>query len=64
MKVSAAFEKVFGAANLLATSRKANESGVHQVMRVGKTARDKAKGHQPYKKNRRVWDDKAGWVKV
>lgn len=27
------------------------------VMREGKTARDKANGHQPYRKNRRIWED-------
>lgn len=42
------------------------------TMRVGKTARDKAKGHRPYVKNTRIWEDggrgkgaAAGqWVKV
>lgn len=34
------------------------------IARPGKTARDKANGHIPYKKNRRIWDraDKV-WVK-
>lgn len=37
--------------------------------REGKTAKDKARGHVPYKKNRRVWDDggRTGggkWIKV
>lgn len=37
--------------------------------REGKTAKDKARGHIAYKKNRRVWDDggKSGggkWIKV
>ncbi len=35
------------------------------VARAGKTAKDKANGHVPYTKNRRVWDDKAhSWVKA
>ncbi len=29
-------------------------------MRVGKTSRDKAKGHIPYRKNIRIWDDNGG----
>lgn len=37
--------------------------------REGKTAKDKARGHIAYKKNRRIWDDggkSSGgkWVKV
>lgn len=46
--------------------------GKEVKVRAGKTARDKANGHVPYKKNRRVWSDggngkgaSAGtWVKV
>lgn len=36
-----------------------------KVARPGKTARDKANGHIPYKTNRRIWDDRAkAWVKA
>jgi hypothetical protein len=35
------------------------------VARPGKTARDKARGHIPYRTNRRIWDREAReWVKV
>jgi hypothetical protein len=35
------------------------------VARPGKTARDKANGHVPYKKNRRIWDSNDRlWVKA
>lgn len=38
---------------------------VYGVNRPGKTAEDKARGHVPYKKNRRVWDRTEGqWCKV
>ena len=68
MKFSKAFDKIFGQVNTSATSRKANTAGVHSVMRVGKTAKDKANGHIAGKKNRRVWSSERGrageWVKV
>lgn len=36
-----------------------------KVARPGKTAADKANGHIPHRKNRRVWDDDLRlWVKV
>ena len=63
MKVSKAYEQVFGGVNnsFIRDGKK--------EMRVGKTSRDKAKGHVAGQKNRRVWDDggKAGsgkWIKV
>jgi len=56
----AAFEKVFGGVNGSATKRVSSENAGRnekgQEMRVGKTKRDKANGHQPYKKNVRIWD--------
>lgn len=56
---SKAYTKVFGNVNTTATKRDS------RVMRVGKTARDKAKGHVPYVKNRRIWDKQDRmWVKV
>lgn len=64
--MSKAYEQVFGQANLSAPVKDGTK-----VMRVGKTARDKAKGHIAGKKNRRIWDDGKGskgsggqWVKV
>lgn len=55
----AAFEKVFGMVNVSATKRVSAENLKHgetyREMRVGKTARDKARGHQPYRKNVRIW---------
>lgn len=47
--VSKAYEKIFGNVNTEATARDPNIT-----MRKGKTARDKAKGHIPYQKNRRM----------
>lgn len=47
----AAYDHVFGNVNVSATRRDGS-----QEMREGKTARDKANGHVPYRKNRRVWD--------
>lgn len=45
-----------------------NVDGKEVKVRAGKTARDKANGHIPYKKNRRIWSDSKGsagqWVKV
>lgn len=46
--------------------------GKEVKVRDGKTARDKANGHIPYKKNRRIWSGGSGgkggtagqWVKV
>lgn len=36
-----------------------------RIMRVGKTAKDKANGTQRFHKNRRVWDNGSRtWVKV
>ena len=63
-----AYEQVFGKVNTGATSRTA-EHGEHRVMRVGKTAKDKASGHVPYKKNRRVFEggskgSEGKWTKV
>lgn len=65
-KYLAAFKKVFGQANLEATSRSADpKTGERQVMRIGKTKRDKAKGHKATDVNRRLWDDKAcKWIRV
>lgn len=64
--MSKAYEQVFGQANLSAPVKDGSK-----IMRVGKTARDKAKGHIAGKKNRRVWDEDKGskssggrWVKV
>lgn len=38
---------------------------VYGVGRPGKTQLDKERGHIPYRKNRRKYDDKEGtWVKV
>ncbi len=55
-----AFEKVFGNVNVGATKRVSLENAkrgeMYQEMRTGKTARDKAKGHMPYRKNIRVWE--------
>ena len=43
----------------------ANCKDEYGVGRPGKTACDKANGHIPYQKNRRMWDDKEkAWVKV
>lgn len=42
----------------------------HPRPRMGKTAKDKAKGHKPYQPNRRVWtgsgpqDPKGAWEKA
>lgn len=33
------------------------EVSMHPRPRIGKTAKDKARGHIPYKKNRRVWSE-------
>ena len=68
MMYAKAYEQVFGKVNTGATSRTATQ-GEHKVMRVGKTAKDKANGHIAYKKNRRVWDSgskvsEGKWVKV
>lgn len=56
---SAAFEKVFGGVNGKATKRvsleNARKGEVYQAMRVGKTKRDKANGHNPNSKNVREW---------
>lgn len=46
----AAYDKVFGNVNTAATRRDGS-----QVMREGKTKRDKANGHRPYVKNVRIW---------
>lgn len=64
MMYAKAFEQVFGKVNTGATTRDGKTE-----MRKGKTARDKANGHQAGVKNRRIWDDggRAGsgkWVKV
>ena len=60
MKVSKAYDQVFGGANLNAPKKDGKKA-----MRIGKTKRDKDKGHIAGKKNRRVWDDKSHiWVKV
>lgn len=43
----------------------ANCTEVYGVARPGKTVVDKSRGHIPYRKNRRIFDDKAKvWVKV
>lgn len=62
-KVSAAFEKVFGGVNGAASIRDGKK-----VMRVGKTARDKANGHVAGRKNIREWVEagrkgEGQWVK-
>lgn len=39
----------------------------HPRPRFGKTAKDKARGHIPYRKNRRVWNGNARdgkWIKA
>lgn len=67
MKYESAYNQVFGQVNTSAPTKDGK-----QPMRVGKTARDKAKGHQPYKKNRRVFEGGSSgrtstpgrWVKV
>lgn len=60
MKVSKAYEQVFGNANLNAPKKDGKVP-----MRLGKTKRDKANGVIAGKKNRRIFDDKAHkWVKV
>jgi hypothetical protein len=46
-----------------------NIDGKEVKVRAGKTARDKANGHIPYKKNRRIWSDgskgsEGTWIKV
>lgn len=69
MKVSKAFEQVFGNVGNGSKVIGKDEHGKPREMRIGKTAKDKAKGHIAYKKNRRVWSDgskgTAGqWVKV
>ena len=57
--MSKAYEKVFGNVNAKATKRcNVGEKG-HVTMRVGKTARDKANGHVPYVRNRRIADPSA-----
>lgn len=55
-----AFETVFGDVNVSFL-----RSAINRPIREGKTARDKARGHVPYTKNRRIWDssDKK-WVKA
>ena len=43
----------------------ANCAEVYGVGRPGKTDLDRSRGHIPYRKNRRVYDDKARvWTKV
>ncbi|MGL5324015.1 MAG: hypothetical protein ACRC91_04730 [Aeromonas sp.] len=55
-----AFEKVFGGVNVSFL-----RSSTERPIRQGKTARDKAKGHIPYTKNRRIWDNSdKKWVKA
>lgn len=51
MMYEAAYNQVFGQANLSAPTKDGK-----QPSRPGKTARDKANGHQPYKKNRRIFE--------
>lgn len=62
---SEAWLKVFGGVN----GNTFNRSESKQEMRIGKTARAKAKGHIPYQKNRRVWEDggrkgEGRWIKA
>lgn len=65
MKHSKAYEQVFGGVRGGHKTVGVDDQGNPVVMRVGKTARDKANGHVPGKKNRRNFDDKARvWVKV
>ncbi|WFZ78543.1 hypothetical protein MQM1_061 [Aeromonas phage vB_AsaP_MQM1] len=65
MKHSKAYEQVFGAVGIGLKTVGKDADGKPVVMRVGKTARDKAKGHVAGKKNRRMFDDKAhAFVKV
>lgn len=54
--MSKAYEKIFGDVNTTATKRCREGEKGHVKMRVGKTAKDKANGHIPYKRNRRVLD--------
>ncbi|QEG09125.1 hypothetical protein HWC29_gp061 [Aeromonas phage 4_4572] len=63
MKVSKAFEQVFGQVGNGSKIIGKDEHGKPREMRVGKTERDKANGHVPYRKNRRIWDSKEGWKK-
>lgn len=59
MKHSKAYEKIFGGVGNGTKTVGKDADGKPVIMRVGKTARDKAKGHVAGKKNRRFWDDKA-----
>lgn len=71
---AAAYQQVFGEVNGGATKRVAEGEKGYREMRVGKTKRDKAKGHSPHQKNVRVWESNIGgkgnkgaggrWVKV
>lgn len=55
-----AYAKVFGGVNLsFSRSESAMREAGRTEIRVGKTARDKANGHIPYKKNRRILDASA-----
>lgn len=62
----AAFAKVFSGVKVSFSRRTHDmEEAGRTEIRIGKTARDKAKGHTPYKKNQRVWDKVARlWLKV
>lgn len=67
--VSKAFEQVFGNVGNGSKTVGKDEHGKPREMRIGKTAKDKSKGHVAGQKNRRVWDDggRAGsgkWIKV
>lgn len=61
-----AFAKVFGGVKSSFSRRSYDmESAGRTEIRLGKTARDKANGHIPYKKNQRIWDKTArAWLKV
>lgn len=58
----------FNLSNRVGTMETRNIEGKEVRVRAGKTARDKANGHTPYKKNRRIWSDSktssGQWVKV
>lgn len=69
MKVSKAYEQVFGNVGNGSKVIGKDEHGKPREMRIGKTAKDKAKGHIAGKKNRRVWSDGSkgvagGWMKA
>ena len=65
MKHSKAYLQVFGGVGNGSKTVGYDADGNPVIMRVGKTARDKANGHVAYKKNRRLWDDKDHvWNKV